>query len=441
MMCRSLACCGSRERRGAFVYSWYQKRGEMARSWCDKKPPATERRDKRYITFLTVTGDEWQEHMKRQEGEDIDALAVVLVEAKPHQKEQWREYIDQARKPWIVSVWEEWGFAVLWDDSVVTVEKNVRYTSHELAWMELRFGELRKGVSTNHSINCFLCTMGERNRDISMQKVLKEAVKLCPVLVGGYFSMKRTYVAFQVEKMEGRMSGEAASENNVQWTVVDSRGFHPETNVMIVTKAWTKYNEDGSMLPRNRLTCANHAVRIVCSRATSEELGSSETEEPGSHSINKAVPSMSAASTLDVSDAMEETVHAWLTQRKDWLDDVIALLASLLKKQLTKFSTEQIGAAAIAAVRAKDLSDEGARELAELSNHLLFTKEAHVKSVERTLNELQKCHTIRCVVSKGEDRKLEHDEVVKCQNIWKNIFWRRSLETSKVMNWVMVTSR
>ena len=84
-MFRSLACCGSRERRGAFVYSWYQKRGEMARSWCDKKPPATERRDKRYITFLTVKGDDWQEHMKRQEGEDIDALAVVLVEAKPHQ--------------------------------------------------------------------------------------------------------------------------------------------------------------------------------------------------------------------------------------------------------------------------------------------------------------------------------------------------------------------
>ena len=90
------------------------------------------------------------------------------------------------------------------------------------------------------------------------------------------------------------------------------------------------------MLPRNRLTCANHAVRIACSRATSEELGSSETEEPGSHSINKAVPSTSVASTLDAPDAMEETVHAWLTQRKDWLDDVIALLASLLKKQLTK---------------------------------------------------------------------------------------------------------
>ncbi len=105
---------------------------------------------------------------------------------------------------------------------------------------------------------------------------------------------------------------------------------------MIVTKAWTKDNEDGSMLPRNRLTCANHAVRIVCSRATSEELGSSETEEPGSHSINKAVPSTPAASTLDVSDAMEETVHAWLTQRKDWLDDVIALLASLLKKAIEK---------------------------------------------------------------------------------------------------------
>jgi hypothetical protein len=249
--------------------------------------------------------------------------------------------------------------------------------------------------------------------------------------MGGYFSMKRTYVAFQVEKMEGRMSGEAASENNVQWTVVDSRGFHPETNVMIVTKAWTKYNEDGSMLPRNRLTCANHAVRIVCSRATSEELGSSETEEPGSHSINKAVPSTPAASTLDVSDAMEETVHAWLTQRKDWLDDVIALLASLLKKPLTKFSTEEIGAAAIAAVRAKDLSDEVARELAELSNHLLFTKEARVKSVERTLNELQKCHTIRCVVSKGEDRKLEHDEVVKCQNIWKNRFLEKELRNEQ----------
>ena len=196
------------------------------------------------------------------------------------------------------------------------------------------------------------------------------------------------------------------------------------------------------MLPRNRLTCASHAVRIVFSRVTSEELGSSETEEPGSHSITKVVPSTSAASTLDAPDAMEETMHAWLTQRKDWLDDVIALLASLLKKQLTQFSTEEIGAAAIAAVRAKDLSDEVARELAELSNHLLFTKEARVKSVERTLNELQKCHTIRCVVSKGEDRKLEHDEVVKRQNIWtKTYFWRRSLETSKVMNWVMVTSR
>ncbi len=132
---------------------------------------------------------------------------------------------------------------------------------------------------------------------------------------------------------------------------------------------------------------------------------------------------MSAASTLDVSDAMEETMHAWLTQRKDWLDDVIALLASLLKKQLTKFSTEEIGAAAIAAVRAQDLSDEVARELAELSHHLLFTKEARVKSVERTLNELQKCHTIRCVVSKGEDRKLEHDEVVRCQNIWKKTYF------------------
>ena len=409
------------------MYSWYQKRGEMARSWCDKKPPATERRDKRYITFLTVTGDEWQEHMKRQEGEDIDALAVVLVEAKPHQKEQWREYIDQARKPWIVSVWEEWGLAVLWDDSVLTVEKNVRYTSHEQAWMELRFRELRKGVSTNHSINCFLCTMVDRTRDISMQKVLKEAVKLCPVLVGGYFSMKRTYVAFQVEKMEGRRSGEAASENNVQWTVVDSRGFHPETNVMIVTKAWTKDKEDGSMLPRNRLTCANHAVRIVCSRATSEELGSSETEEPGSHSINKAVPSTSAASTLDAPDAMEETMHARPTQHKDWLDDVIALLASLLKKQLTKFSTEQIGAAATAAVTAQDLSDEVARELAELSNHLLFTKEARVKSVERTLKGLQYCHSIRCAVIHGADRQLEHNEVVKCQNIWKGIFLEKEL--------------
>ena len=128
----------------------------MARSWCDKKPPATERRDKRYITFLTVTGDEWQEHMKRQEGEDIDALAVVLVEAKPHQKEQWREYIDQARKPWIVSVWEEWGLAVLWDDSVLTVERKVRHTSDELAWMELRFREQRNDVSTNQSIICLL---------------------------------------------------------------------------------------------------------------------------------------------------------------------------------------------------------------------------------------------------------------------------------------------
>ena len=94
---------------------------------------------------------------------------------------------------------------------------------------------------------------------------------------------------------------------------------------------------------------------------------------------------------------------------------------------MTKLSTEEIDAAAIAAVRAQDLSDEVARELAELSNHLLFTKEARVKSVERTLNELQKCHTIRCVVSKGEDRKLEHDEVVKCQNIWKNIFLEKEL--------------
>ncbi len=51
-----------------------------------QKPPATERRDNRYITFLTVTGDDWEEHMKRQESEDIDALAVVLIEAKSDQQ-------------------------------------------------------------------------------------------------------------------------------------------------------------------------------------------------------------------------------------------------------------------------------------------------------------------------------------------------------------------
>ena len=58
---------------------------------------------------------------------------------------------------------------------------------------------------------------------------------------------------------------------------------------------------------------------------------------------------------------------------------------------------------------------------------MLFTKDGHGKNARDTLKELQYCHSIRCAVIHGADRQLEHNEVVKCQNIWKNIFLEKEL--------------